>query len=113
MDDLLFLSHRIHYPPDKGDKSRAWHFLRHLAERYRVHLACFVATSAPAFAEAIRRHLAEGGAAIGNRARQRVRRDFSWQSSFAAHLQPKRSEAREAAEFRRAANPGTLPIAVQ
>jgi sugar transferase (PEP-CTERM/EpsH1 system associated) len=42
MDDLLFLSHRIPYPPDKGDKIRAWYFLRHLAERYRVHLACFV-----------------------------------------------------------------------
>jgi len=42
MDDLLFLSHRIPYPPDKGDKIRAWHFLRHLATRYRVHLACFV-----------------------------------------------------------------------
>jgi sugar transferase (PEP-CTERM/EpsH1 system associated) len=42
MDDLLFLSHRIPYPPDKGDKIRAWHFLRHLAKRYRVHLACFV-----------------------------------------------------------------------
>ena len=42
MDDLLFLSHRIPYPPDKGDKIRAWHFLSHLAKRYRVHLACFV-----------------------------------------------------------------------
>ena len=42
MNDLLFLSHRIPYPPDKGDKIRAWHFLRHLATRYRVHLACFV-----------------------------------------------------------------------
>ena len=42
MDDLLFLSHRIPYPPDKGDKIRAWHFLGHLATRYRVHLACFV-----------------------------------------------------------------------
>src|ERR1700719_4535325 len=42
MDDLLFLSHRIPYPPDKGDKIRAWHFLRHLATRYRVHLAFLV-----------------------------------------------------------------------
>jgi sugar transferase (PEP-CTERM/EpsH1 system associated) len=42
MEDLLFLSHRIPYPPDKGEKIRAWHFLRHLAERYRVHLACLV-----------------------------------------------------------------------
>jgi sugar transferase (PEP-CTERM/EpsH1 system associated) len=40
--DLLFLSHRIPYPPDKGDKIRAWHMFRHLARRFRVHLGCFV-----------------------------------------------------------------------
>lgn len=42
MDELLFLAHRIPYPPDKGDKIRSWHFLQHLAERYRVHLGCFI-----------------------------------------------------------------------
>ena len=42
MKDLLFLAHRIPYPPNKGDKIRSWHLLRHLAERYRVHLGCFV-----------------------------------------------------------------------
>src|SRR3954471_9733500 len=42
MTDLLFLAHRIPYPPDKGDKIRAWNVLRHLAERYRVHLATFI-----------------------------------------------------------------------
>jgi sugar transferase (PEP-CTERM/EpsH1 system associated) len=42
MRDLLFLSHRIPYPPNKGDKVRAWHFLQHFAETRRVHLGCFV-----------------------------------------------------------------------
>src|SRR5918995_932964 len=42
MEDLLFLAHRIPYPPNKGDKIRSWHLLRHLASRYRVHLGCFV-----------------------------------------------------------------------
>src|SRR3954451_5779746 len=42
MKDLLFLAHRIPYPPDKGDKIRAWNVLRHLAERYRGHLATFI-----------------------------------------------------------------------
>ena len=42
MQDLLFLSHRIPYPPDKGDKIRSWHMLRHLAKRYRVHLGCLI-----------------------------------------------------------------------
>ncbi|MFN3594423.1 MAG: TIGR03087 family PEP-CTERM/XrtA system glycosyltransferase [Thiobacillaceae bacterium] len=40
--ELLFLAHRIPYPPDKGDKIRSYHLLRHLARRYRVHLGAFV-----------------------------------------------------------------------
>ncbi len=42
MRDLLFLAHRIPYPPNKGDKIRSWNLLRHLARSYRVHLGCFV-----------------------------------------------------------------------
>lgn len=39
---LLFLAHRIPYPPDKGDKIRAWHMLAHLADRWDVDLGCLV-----------------------------------------------------------------------
>lgn len=39
---LLYLCHRMPYPPNKGDKIRAWHLLSYLAERYRVYLATFV-----------------------------------------------------------------------
>ena len=42
MQELVFLAHRIPYPPDKGDKIRSWNFLTHLAQRYRVHLGCFI-----------------------------------------------------------------------
>ena len=42
MQDLLFLAHRMPFPPDKGDKIRSWHMLRHLAKRYRVHLGAFI-----------------------------------------------------------------------
>ena len=35
MRELLFLAHRIPYPPDKGDKIRAWHIFRHLARTHR------------------------------------------------------------------------------
>ena len=42
MRDILFLSHRIPYPPDKGEKIRAWHMLQHLARRHRVHLGTFI-----------------------------------------------------------------------
>lgn len=40
--NLLFLVHRIPYPPNKGDKIRSWHELDYLAARHRVHLGCLV-----------------------------------------------------------------------
>lgn len=42
MQELLFLSHRIPYPPNKGDKIRSYHLLKYLAGKYRVHLGTFV-----------------------------------------------------------------------
>ena len=39
---LLFLAHRIPYPPEKGEKIRSWHMLDHLAERWDVDLGCLV-----------------------------------------------------------------------
>jgi sugar transferase (PEP-CTERM/EpsH1 system associated) len=42
MRELLFLAHRIPYPPDKGDKIRSFHLLQHLARSYRVHLGAFI-----------------------------------------------------------------------
>ncbi|NBC32097.1 MAG: TIGR03087 family PEP-CTERM/XrtA system glycosyltransferase [Alphaproteobacteria bacterium] len=42
MADILFLGHRIPYPPNKGDKIRSWNFLAHLAAHHRVHLGCFI-----------------------------------------------------------------------
>lgn len=39
---LLLLAHRIPFPPDKGDKIRSYHLLRHLSGRYRVSLGAFV-----------------------------------------------------------------------
>ncbi|MEX6633599.1 TIGR03087 family PEP-CTERM/XrtA system glycosyltransferase [Hyphococcus lacteus] len=42
MDEILLLTHRIPYPPNKGDKIRSWNLLKFLTTRFRVHLACFV-----------------------------------------------------------------------
>ncbi len=39
---LLFLAHRIPYPPDKGDKIRSYNLLRFLSQRYDIHLGAFV-----------------------------------------------------------------------
>lgn len=42
MARLLYLVHRMPFPPDKGDKVRSYHLLRHLARRHEVHLGTFV-----------------------------------------------------------------------
>ena len=42
METLLFLAHRLPYPPNKGDKVRSYHLLRHLAQRYRIVLGTFI-----------------------------------------------------------------------
>jgi sugar transferase (PEP-CTERM/EpsH1 system associated) len=39
---VLYLCHRIPYPPNKGDKIRSYNTLRHLSARYDVTLAAFV-----------------------------------------------------------------------
>ena len=48
MAEILFLAHRIPFPPDRGDKMRSWHLLRHLGTLARVHLACFADDAADA-----------------------------------------------------------------
>jgi sugar transferase (PEP-CTERM/EpsH1 system associated) len=58
MAEILFLAHRIPFPPDRGDKIRSWHILKHLAGLGRVHLACFAddeadAAHLPALREAL------------------------------------------------------------
>jgi len=42
MEKLLFLAHRIPYPPNKGDKIRSFHLLRHLARTHRIYLGAFI-----------------------------------------------------------------------
>jgi sugar transferase (PEP-CTERM/EpsH1 system associated) len=62
MADLLFLCHRVPYPPDKGEKIRAWHILTHLARTHRVHLGCLADDPADRMpAEALRRIVGEIG----------------------------------------------------
>jgi len=42
MANLLFLVHRMPYPPNKGDKVRSFHLLQHLAQRHRVFVGTFM-----------------------------------------------------------------------
>lgn len=40
--NILFLCHRLPYPPNKGDKIRSYALLRHLAGQGKVALGCFI-----------------------------------------------------------------------
>jgi len=40
--NILYLAHRIPYPPNKGEKIRAFHQLLHLSKHHTVHLVCLV-----------------------------------------------------------------------
>lgn len=42
MANILYLAHRLPYPPNKGDKVRSYHLLKHLAARHKVFLGTFV-----------------------------------------------------------------------
>lgn len=41
-EPLLYLCHRIPFPPNKGDKIRSFNILKKLSENYEVHLGCFI-----------------------------------------------------------------------
>jgi len=42
MANILYLVHRLPFPPNKGDKVRSYHLLKHLAAKHRVFLGTFV-----------------------------------------------------------------------
>ncbi|MXO59530.1 TIGR03087 family PEP-CTERM/XrtA system glycosyltransferase [Altererythrobacter salegens] len=44
--EILFLAHRLPFPPDRGDKIRSHHLLKALADLAPVHVACFAETTA-------------------------------------------------------------------
>jgi sugar transferase (PEP-CTERM/EpsH1 system associated) len=43
---LLYVCHQVPYPPNKGEKIRAFHHLTYLARRHRVHVACLAGSHA-------------------------------------------------------------------
>ena len=51
---LLVVAHRVPYPPDKGDRIRSYHLLKHLSRKARVHLATLADEPVP---DEVRHHL--------------------------------------------------------
>jgi len=54
---VLMLTHRVPFPPDRGDRIRAWHLLQQLSRMFDVSLACLAdePVSAVQYAELKRR----------------------------------------------------------
>ena len=42
MANLLYLVHRLPYPPNKGDKVRSFHLMKHLARHHKLYLGTFI-----------------------------------------------------------------------
>jgi len=42
MKNLLYLVHRLPYPPNKGDKITSFNMLKYLSARFNVFLGCFI-----------------------------------------------------------------------
>ena len=51
MGEILFIAHRLPFPPDRGDKIRSHHILKHLASLAPVHVATFADDEADFAAE--------------------------------------------------------------
>lgn len=58
--NLLYLVHRLPYPPNKGDKVRSFNLLKHLARNHRLYLGTFIDDPADAvWLDAVRSHCAD------------------------------------------------------
>jgi sugar transferase (PEP-CTERM/EpsH1 system associated) len=102
--DILFLSHCVPNPPDKGEKIRAWHELNALTAKHRVHLACFAKNAeevakahelkdrcASVFAERLSPYLAVAGAAFRFAAGGSIGTDFYRSDKMRAHIESLRT----------------------
>ncbi|MEO0461981.1 MAG: TIGR03087 family PEP-CTERM/XrtA system glycosyltransferase [Pseudomonadota bacterium] len=52
MSEILFLAHRVPFPPNRGDKIRSCHLLKKLATLGPVHVGCFAESAEDRAAEA-------------------------------------------------------------
>src|SRR5207302_8225041 len=61
---VLYLTHRVPFPPDKGDRIRNYHLLRQMAKRGRVWLGCLADEPVTAETTAELRRLCERVAVV-------------------------------------------------
>jgi sugar transferase (PEP-CTERM/EpsH1 system associated) len=72
--NLLYLVHRLPYPPNKGDKVRSFHLMKHLARKHRLYLGTFIDDADDAqWLDAVRGYCAEAHIARLHPRRARLR----------------------------------------
>ena len=74
--NLLFLAHRVPFPPDKGDKIRTFHQLDQLSLMHNVYCACFVESSQDAHHAKQLRRWCDGVIAVQWRPRTAMRKSL-------------------------------------
>ena len=100
--NILYLAHRIPYPPNKGEKIRAFHQIRQLARNHTVHVCAFVDDPADLpHIPALRKHcasvevvyrkggLALVGAAVGFLLRRPLSVSLFYRKAFALMIEQK------------------------
>lgn len=81
--NLIFISHRIAWPLNKGEKIRGWNLLSHMAKDFNIYFGCVVDDPADmAHVDKLREVCTQVGAFAITRRRQLVR--------AALHLRPGR-----------------------
>jgi sugar transferase (PEP-CTERM/EpsH1 system associated) len=80
--NFLFLTHRVPFPPNRGDRIRSYHILRFLSERAEIDLACL---SSEPVADASRRELVGRCRRVAIIQQNRLGRWVSAATTFAAN----------------------------
>ena len=76
--NILFLSQRIPYPPNRGDKIRSFHILQHLSKRHSISVACLAQSDKELkYAEDLEQYCASVDVALLNPFSSRVKSLFS------------------------------------
>jgi sugar transferase (PEP-CTERM/EpsH1 system associated) len=79
--NILFVTNRVPFPPDKGDKTRTFHQLDHLALTHAVYCACFVDPPQDArYVETLRRWCVDVAAVPWNKKKGILRAIKAWPS---------------------------------
>ena len=59
MKDVLYVTHRVPWPPDRGDRIRTYNIIRHLGQRCRLHVVSLAEEPAsPKVITELKRHCA-------------------------------------------------------